>query len=419
MKRIKLKIRNNVLIRRLLVLKDLILGKLDIIIASVEHSEQCSNERFEASSKRFRELQESIDCLNERFEASSKRFRELQESIDCLNERFEASSKRFRELQESMDCIAENQVFLLKSSIDTVYAVHKSFTCITDLSARIGETSGIIEYSSQSMGSPSKDQIAADFVGFSQIETELVCYLYSYLPCRVALDVGANRGDVAERLLQAGYEVYAFEPFPPVLEKLQQRLSQNANFHAIPYPLGAVDEKRAFYVSADLKDLKRYDDITFYNSLLPHSLGESLVFQESIPVTVRSLAGLHRSNQIPPQVGFIKIDTEGWDLDVIKGTEEYRYPVVMIVFGDSSFPLGRVGARNSLNEMVPAMRERGYSWHIVIYRIWAEARISFYCNSMHSFEHSWGNVIFFQDHTVFLEALKWCNATMPPTFFAG
>jgi FkbM family methyltransferase len=380
MKRIKLKIRNNILIRKLLILKGLILGKHDIIIASVKHSEQCSNERFQASSKRFQDLQASIDCLT------------------------------------------ENQVFLLKSSIDTVHAVHKSFSSITDLSAQIGETSGLFQRSNQSLGSPSKHQIIDDFIGIGEIETGLICYLYSYLPCRVALDVGANRGDVAERLLQAGYEVYAFEPFPPVLERLQQRLAYSPNFHAIPYPLGAVDETRDFHfsaVSADLKNLKRYDDITFYNSLLPHSLGEGLVFQESIPVTVRTLAGLHRSNQIPSQVGLVKIDTEGWDLDVIKGTEEYRYPVVMIAFWDPSFPSGHVGARNSLNEMVPVMRERGYSWHIVVYRISAEARISFYCNSMHSFKHSWGNVLFFRDHTVFLEALKWCNVTMSPTFFAG
>jgi hypothetical protein len=33
------------------------------------------------------------------------------------------------------------------------------------------------------------------------------------LPYRLAIDVGANCGDVSERLLQAGIEVYAFEPF--------------------------------------------------------------------------------------------------------------------------------------------------------------------------------------------------------------
>jgi hypothetical protein len=54
----------------------------------------------------------------------------------------------------------------------------------------------------------------SDF-NFTNPESGLISFLYSYLPARSVVDVGAHVGDVLETLLTAGYEVYAFEPFPP------------------------------------------------------------------------------------------------------------------------------------------------------------------------------------------------------------
>src|ERR1035441_6736704 len=47
--------------------------------------------------------------------------------------------------------------------------------------------------------------------GFTNPETGLFSFLYSYLPERGALDIGANHGSVSELLLKAGYEVYALD----------------------------------------------------------------------------------------------------------------------------------------------------------------------------------------------------------------
>ena len=55
---------------------------------------------------------------------------------------------------------------------------------------------------------------------------------------------------------------------------------------------------------------------------------EGLAFRETVPVTVRKLASLHREDIVPAEVSYVKVDTEGYDLEVIKGMEDYRYPVV-------------------------------------------------------------------------------------------
>lgn len=263
-----------------------------------------------------------------------------------------------------------------------------------------------------------KFKVIADRVYFQDIDIELMVYLYSYLPYHRAIDIGANRGDVSSRLLQTGYEVYAFEPFPPVLEKLKARLGDNPRFHAFPFALGSANETRDLHLAADQTEDQIYEDATFYSSLTRHSLSEGLTFSDTLSVNVKTLASLHESAELPADIGLVKIDTEGFDLEVIKGMENFIYPVVIAEFWDSNFPFGRAGAMNHLKDMVKAMRERNYHWHIVIYRIWGSPDISYYCNSAFSLENSWGNVFFFQDYEVFGQALKWCSAIMPATYFS-
>jgi FkbM family methyltransferase len=243
-------------------------------------------------------------------------------------------------------------------------------------------------------------------------------YLYSYLPHHRAIDIGANRGDVSSRLIDAGYEVYAFEPFPPVLEKLATRLGDNPHFYLFPFAIGSANETRDLHIATDQTEDKIYDDSTFYSSLTKHSLSEGLVFTEAIAVTVKTLSSLHKIENLPTDVGLVKIDTEGFDLEVIKGMRDFIYPVVVAEFWDTNFPFGQSGAMNHLKDMVKAMRERNYRWHIVIYRILGSHDISYYCNSAYSLDNSWGNVFFFQDYEVFSEALKWCSAVMPATYFS-
>jgi FkbM family methyltransferase len=264
-----------------------------------------------------------------------------------------------------------------------------------------------------------KFKLVTDPSYFQAIEIELMVYLYSFLPHRRAIDVGANRGDVSARLLQTGYEVYAFEPFPPVFTQLKNQLGDKAHFHAFPYALGDRCETRDLHIAADQTADQTYEDATFYNSLTPHSLADGLVFTETLPVTVKTLASLHEAGELPADIGLVKIDTEGFDLPVIRGMADFRYPVVVAEFWDPSFPFGQTGAMNHLQDLVPAMREQGYGWHLVIYRLWGNHDISFYCNAEYSLANSWGNVFFFQDHAVFSEAVKWCHATMPATYFGA
>ncbi|MFM2379143.1 MAG: hypothetical protein RLZZ143_1721 [Cyanobacteriota bacterium] len=264
-----------------------------------------------------------------------------------------------------------------------------------------------------------KYKVIIDQKYFQDLDIELMTYLYSYLPHRLAVDIGANRGDVSSRLLQAGYQVYAFEPFPPVIDKLKNRLGDHPNFRLFPLAIGSENQTQELHIATDETPDNTYQDASFYSSLTKHSLSEGLVFTDTISVTVKTLASLHDGEELPKDIGLVKIDTEGFDLEVIKGMGNYRYPVVVAEFWDQNFPFGRSGAMNQLPDLVKAMKERDYHWHLVIYRIWGSSDVSYYCNSAYSLDNSWGNVFFFQDYQVFHQALLWCASVMPATYFSA
>ncbi|NCR20408.1 MAG: FkbM family methyltransferase [Microcystis aeruginosa L111-01] len=386
----------------------------------------------------------------------------LDFKVDQLNNSTEQIRQENAETRRKADLSMENQAFLLKFSVDIV----KNLQLLTEDWKQKGELilntllknhedsqkttyqqSGLILDTIQKNAASNHQQI--DFIlsviqkiqednqkiledihaqkykviidqkYFQDLDIELMTYLYSYLPHRLAVDIGANRGDVSSRLLQAGYQVYAFEPFPPVIDKLKNRLGDHPNFRLFPFALGSENQTQELHIATDETPDNTYQDASFYSSLTKHSLSEGLVFTDTISVTVKTLASLHDTEELPKDIGLVKIDTEGFDLEVIKGMGNYRYPVVVAEFWDQNFPFGRSGAMNQLPDLVNAMKERDYHWHLVIYRIWGSSDVSYYCNSAYSLDNSWGNVFFFQDYHVFHQALLWSASVMPATYFSA
>lgn len=259
--------------------------------------------------------------------------------------------------------------------------------------------------------------LETDDYGFTNPETGLISHLYSFLDHHAVLDVGAHTGDVSERMLETGYEVYAFEPYPPVFEKLAGRLGGNEKFHAFNYALGSEPKGEVLHVAKDLSGANRYDDATVFSSLYEHAMPDDLPFTDAVTVPVWTLADLHREGAIPADIGLVKIDTEGYDLEVIRGMEEKRYPVVAAEYWDVKIPFARSGLLYTLASMVAEMKQRGYKWFLVLYRVWGRNQTAFYANHARPVPNSWGNIFFFRNYELFTRARQWCAAVLPRTYF--
>lgn len=243
-------------------------------------------------------------------------------------------------------------------------------------------------------------------------EEDLLVYLSTLLPSRRVADIGANVGDFSAALLEAGLEVHAFEPNPAVLATLCERFAGEARFQAHNEALGASDTTARLFVPSDRSVDRHWGDTTRFASLHRHAMPAEMVFDRSVEVPVARLDTLHRTGALPTDLDIVKIDTEGHDMDVIRGMGENRYPVVMTEFWDEDIVFAQGDAGSRLDEVVIQMRERGYSRHIVIYRIWGHGEAFYGCDLDRSPKRSWGNALFFQSDTVFEKARSWCTWTL-------
>ncbi len=327
---------------------------------------------------------------------------------------------KLEKIEFKLNTIFENELKNDAQLLEAVTGLAEGLTRLTQAFERVHQKVDFL-YSKKVNGlwdpsQPHKTQLIT--VDNTEPESRLMAYLYSFLPTRKAIDIGANVGAIAEKLLEAGFEVYAFEPFPQAFDQLKQRFDQHQQFHAFPLAVGAADENRDFHIAQDLSETKRYQDAAMFNSLTKHAMPEDMSFVDTISVTVRSLESLHQTNVLPADIGLLKIDTEGYDLEILRGMGQQRYPVVVAEFWDAQLPFGTSDAFNRLEDMVNEMQPKGYHWYLVIYRVWGDENVSFYCNYPKSIAKSWGNVFFFQDYDTFAHALKWCLSILDITYVA-
>lgn len=260
--------------------------------------------------------------------------------------------------------------------------------------------------------------IHSDDVTPQNPEIALATHLYSYLPNRNAVDVGANIGDFSSSLLDAGYKVVAFEPFEPVFQTLEARFKDNTEFQAMHLGVGIEDGVLNLHVASDTSGRGRFPDSNLYNSFANHSLMKGLEFTRDVPVEVRSLESLRQSGSIPGEVAFLKVDTEGFDLEVLRGIGSVTCSVVMTEYWDDTHPFGRSG-KGHLEDIVREMKTKGFPWFIAIYHLNNDETVSFYCNRAKSVPGAWGNILFFRENDIFAQARRWCEVMLRPTLFSS
>jgi FkbM family methyltransferase len=282
---------------------------------------------------------------------------------------------------------------------------HRNEEHISALAADIRELGKTVQHLSPPA---SPDGIRAADVDREDPELALLAHLLPYLPNPQLIDVGANNGDFAGRLVDAGYEVFAFEPFIDSFERLQRTAAvADGRLHAFHSAIGATNGTIELLVATDTSGLAKWNTSLFH-STVAHPMLSDLSFAPGIQVPIRTIASLLQDGTIPPGPATLKIDTEGADLDVIKGADPHVFEVVLMEFWDRTHPFGRAG-HGDLPILVQEMRSRAYPWHIVIYRVDERNEIGFYSNLRTSIATSWGNIVFFRNFSTFTQAAAWCT----------
>ena len=172
-------------------------------------------------------------------------------------------------------------------------------------------------------------------------------------PEAVVFDVGANIGLMslyASSILPSGM-IYSFEPVPETFQKLVFNIDLNnkKNIQAFNFALGAKDEEKSIYVNTSHLGMS-----TFI------SAGRSETATQT--VKVMTIDDFIKSRGL--KVDFIKIDVEGWEMEVLKGASDllqrHEAPAIMV-----EYCKGRVmpqGDNSSLWKFIKSLND----YHIFI-----------------------------------------------------
>ena len=153
------------------------------------------------------------------------------------------------------------------------------------------------------------------------------------------LDVGANRGQYGLELRAAGYEgdIVSFEPVPAAFAELRELAGADGRWRAHPYALGRTASTATINVA-------RGSALSSFLSPNPYGQGR---FGDLVSVTSTIEVPVHRLDAVFEEIVghvhaprlLLKMDTQGFDLEVFAGLGERTSEVVALQSEVSVIPI--------------------------------------------------------------------------------
>lgn len=170
------------------------------------------------------------------------------------------------------------------------------------------------------------------------------------------IDVGANVGYMtafALGLVGKTGQVHSFEPVPQYFERLKEIKSNNTEYHLYVNNLALGETSGVSMIAVtDVRNIG-------WNTMVP-GFARSDTVKEKVEVRVARLDDYLFSEDVH-DVRLIKIDTEGYELPVLKGLEKYlsdseERPVLVVEIAPAAYPK----LNSSLGELMVFLALFGY-----------------------------------------------------------
>lgn len=221
-------------------------------------------------------------------------------------------------------------------------------------------------------------------------EVRLFGVLAHQIEPKLMVDIGAHRGTMFLPFLQAGWRIDAFEPQTSSFEWLTSQFEHNERVVLHPEAVSNTSGAKAFHLATSIDGEQLHE---FYHSL--EVLRDDVFHRkgETVEVMTVCIDDLVDQGTLPPEVGVLKIDTEGHDLQVLKGAGRLNAEVVCVEFWCPEHPLGPSPVPPE--EIVELMRSRGYSTYIVVEHDLAD-KTRFRASLSDVPPEAWGNLLFFR-----------------------
>lgn len=151
---------------------------------------------------------------------------------------------------------------------------------------------------------------------------------------RSIVDVGANEGQFAEKILAAfpSAEIYCFEPLPEVYTKLKSNLGSQPNAHFYNYAIGASNaemnmQRNEYSPSSSLLEMLDLHKDNF----------DFAIKSETAKIQMRTLDSFFAE----PLAGsvLLKIDVQGYEISVLQAGESVLQQAKAVIIETCFYPL--------------------------------------------------------------------------------
>jgi FkbM family methyltransferase len=160
-------------------------------------------------------------------------------------------------------------------------------------------------------------EIIADWRMTNLSHTHRLQTLFKYFGITSVIDVGANAGQFRDQLRsEVGFTgpVYSFEPDPALAAALRQRAAADPEWTIFPIALGAAAGTMTFNIMRN----SVYNSFHVPDAEQSAHHGNGNAVAHTIDVEVRTLDSM--ADAFPDLArAYFKIDTQGFDLEVLKG----------------------------------------------------------------------------------------------------
>jgi FkbM family methyltransferase len=172
----------------------------------------------------------------------------------------------------------------------------------------------------------------------------------------LVLDVGANAGQYGSGLRSAGFKerIVSFEPLSAAFNALQLASTRDPKWEVKNTALGAQGGTQAMHVAANSTSSSLLDMLPSHKEAAPQS---RYIGKESIEV--QTIDSLSSDLMIDGSSVWLKIDTQGYELEVLKGAEQTLEKIDTIQMEVSMIPLYE--GSPDFAEVLEKMKALGYT----------------------------------------------------------
>lgn len=221
-----------------------------------------------------------------------------------------------------------------------------------------------------------------------EMDFKMVNMLLPFVQNKNFLDIGAEKGTFTTLLASQGFTGIFFEPLPKHEEELN-KLAQDTNCIFSKFAIDRKDGEADFHIACD-SDGKQLD---YFHSLQYLENDARVHHNQTIRVNCRSIESLCNEGLIQKQIGIIKTDTEGNDLQVLRGIGNVRAEILVCEFFMPGIYSG--WEQGDPNALIEEAKKIGFNNFIAIKRIDELETLSL--NTTEFLDKQWGNLIFLND----------------------